>query len=200
MNSRYIPRESLTAWQRWELAALEAKPDVVQASDLPTAAELEEMRKLAEDEGYQAGLAAAQAEAERLRALLTSFDAALKSLEERLSGELLALALDIAQQVLRTALKANPELIGGAITDAMKSLADDYTSATLALNPSDAAIWYARIAAESGFGSVRVIEDAGIEPGGCRIQTPASEINATLPVRWERVVAALDCDRRWLDA
>jgi hypothetical protein len=44
-----------------------------------------------------------------------------------------------------------------------------------------------------------VVEDGAIERGGCKFQTGASEIDATLETRWRRVVASLGRDDGWLD-
>jgi len=38
-----------------------------------------------------------------------------------------------------------------------------------------------------------------MERGGCRIESANSEIDATLDVRWKRIVAALGRDDAWLE-
>jgi len=70
------------------------------------AAGLAEGRKVGHTEGLATGLAAATAHAERLRALARSLPDALRRAEEELSQTVLALALDVARQVVHRTLKA----------------------------------------------------------------------------------------------
>ena len=45
----------------------------------------------------------------------------------------------------------------------------------------------------------KIVEDAQIERGGCRLETPTTEVDATLETRWRRVVASLGRDDSWID-
>jgi len=44
----------------------------------------------------------------------------------------------------------------------------------------------------------QLTEDATLEAGGCRVETPSNQIDAALPVRWQRLVAALGKQTDWL--
>jgi flagellar assembly protein FliH len=44
-----------------------------------------------------------------------------------------------------------------------------------------------------------VVEDPQIERGGCRLETPSTEIDATLETRWRRVIASLGRDDPWIE-
>jgi len=198
VSARFIPKESLTAWQRWELASFEGAEGVAPAT-LPTAGELEMIRKLAEDEGYRCGLETAHAEGARLRALADALQAALAGFEQHVADQLVDLALDVAQQIVRTAIKVKPELLRAAVSDALKSLGEVHAGATLYMNAADLALWRAHAAGEAATTNVRTVEDPAIAPGGCRIVTERAEVNATLESRWRRTVEVLGRDRGWLD-
>ena len=43
-----------------------------------------------------------------------------------------------------------------------------------------------------------VVEDASLLRGGCRIETSAGEIDATLQTRWQKLSAALAQDHEWV--
>jgi len=67
------------------------------------------------------------------------------------------------------------------------------------LNPLDAAIVEAQLADGLQSGGWRVVADASVAPGGCRIETGSGEIDATLSKRWERVIATLGVEHEWLE-
>ena len=46
----------------------------------------------------------------------------------------------------------------------------------------------------------KVFEDNQIERGGCRVETAHSQIDATLPKRWQRIVASIGQDNAWLES
>ena len=44
----------------------------------------------------------------------------------------------------------------------------------------------------------QLTDDAQLEPGSCRVETASNQIDAQLPTRWKRLVAALGKDSDWL--
>ena len=69
--------------------------------------------------------------------------------------------------------------------------------ARIRLNPEDAHLIGKHLGAEGGTHWV-IIEDPSIARGGCRIETPNCEIDATLETRWQKLTAALAQDHDWL--
>jgi flagellar assembly protein FliH len=236
MSDAYIPKEKLTAYERWEMAAFdeaermakamqeaasagtaEPPPAVAEPPAAPAIdpAELAALREQAfaegraagyaagladgQRDGYASGEARAQAEIARLAALASEFSQALESSEAQLADELLALALDIAQQVLRTSLRVKPELIVPVVRDAIAALTNPHGHPALTLNPADAALVRAQLGEQLAHTGWRVLEDPQIAAGGCRIDNSGAEIDATLPTRWKRVVEALGRHNDWLD-
>jgi flagellar assembly protein FliH len=166
---------------------------------LPTASQVEGIQRQARDEGYQAGYAEglqkALQENQRFAELISAFE---QQMDEQVARELLDLSLDIARQVLHQALKVNPELLLGVVREAIGTLPHVNQGAHLVLNPDDAALVRERMGEQLSHSGWKIFEDARVERGGARIETANSQIDASLETRWNRVVAALGQDTKWL--
>jgi flagellar assembly protein FliH len=192
--------EKLTAWQRWEAPNFDSGT-VFRSGGvaLPTASQVEGIQRQARDEGYQAGYAeglqrALQAN-QRFAELISAFE---QQMDEQVASELLALSLDIARQVLHQALKVNPELLLAVVREAIGTLPHVNQGAHLVLNPDDAVLVRERMGEQLTHSGWKIFEDARVERGGARIETANSQIDASLETRWNRVVAALGQDTKWL--
>jgi len=200
MSSRFIRKEDLSGYQRWEIAGIgERTAHLDPGVRLPTAGDLQAMQEDVIREGYNAGLAEAQAQAARLASVLQNIEGARQAMQERLADEILELALDVASQIVRTSLKARPELILPLVREAVQALPAVQGEPMLVLNPADADFVRAQLAEELERGRWRVASDPGLPPGGCRIESADGDVDATLGKRWSRVMAALGKDHVWLD-
>lgn len=200
MNSHFIRKEDLSAYQRWEIGAIgERAVRLDPGVRLPTAGDLQAMQEEVVREGYNAGLAQAQAQAARLAAVLQNIEGARQTMQERLADEILELALDIANQIVRTSLKARPDLILPLVREAVQALPAVQGEPMLVLNPADADLVRAQLGEELERGRWRIAADAGLPPGGCRIESASGDVDATLGKRWSRVMAALGKDHVWVD-
>jgi flagellar assembly protein FliH len=223
--SKVIPKEQLTAYQRWELNAFEDHDTADQSSpreragkelrpdqvNLPTAADLENLHQQAWQEGYalgleegrKAGFASGQEEAQRLNRqmelLATAMDTASLKQDERLANEVLDLALAVAKQITRTHLKLKPELILPALREALLSLPSLSGHHKVFVHPDSAALIKDWLAHEHGHLAWKVLEDAQLEPGGFRFESAHSELDASLPSRWREIIASLGTDTAWID-
>lgn len=159
------------------------------------------------DEGFQAGYPTGYgegrekslAEWERIKQLKTALDDALEQFDQHLSEDMLDLALALARQIMRNALKFRPDAILPVIREALNSLPQPVQHPQLALHPEDAALVRTLMEDELAHAHCRIVEDRLVARGGCRIKTDASELDATLPERWSRALAALGRDDKWLD-
>jgi len=159
------------------------------------------------DEGYQAGYPIGYgegrekslAEWERIKQLKAALDEALEQFDQHLSEDMLDLALALARQVMRNALKFRPEAVLPVIHEALNSLPQPVQHPQLALHPEDAALVRTLMEDELTHAHCRIVEDRLVARGGCRIKTDASEVDATLQERWNRALAALGRDDKWLD-
>lgn len=205
MSSNIIPKEKLSAYQRWELDSLDerAQAEVAPAVALPTAEQIENIHQQAYREGfaagYQEGRGKADGELSRLVQLMSALDGALGRLDEELPQSLLTLALDIAKQMLREALRIRPELVLPVIREAVNSLPQANQHPHLRLHPDDAALVRSLMGDELNHFHWKIIEDGRVERGGCRVETANSEVDASMETRWKRVLAALGREGAWLE-
>lgn len=155
------------------------------------------------EQGYAEGLAQAReqaaAEAQQLHALMQSCAASLGALEEKMGQGLLTLALDIAQQVVRTTLAAQPEAVAAAVREVLHINPSAGGQMRLWANPQDIELIRLHLADELKEGHWRVLADESITRGGCRAETPFGDIDATLQTRWRRVAASLGRNVAWED-
>lgn len=202
-------QDNRTTYQRWEPAALD-QVDVRQVK-LPTAEAVEDIHRQAHEEGYelghkdgleagyQQGAKQAEEEVRQLKELLASVEDAIKQFAKSTSEELLELSLEISKQILRQALKVRPELLLPIVRNVMESVPQHSQHPHLHLHPDDATLVKTYMQTEIALGGWKIVDDQRIERGGCRIETTATEIDATLANRWERLATALGKDLSWLD-
>ena len=203
MASDLTSGDALPNFQRWEPTDL--KHLARQQVKLPTAEDVERIHQDAHREGYEvghregfeAGLTKADSDVARIQALGRSLDDAMRSFEQELGQDLLALALDIAKQMLTRALEVKPELLLPAVRAAIESLPHNVQHPHIHIHPQDAALVREMLNVEPHSGW-RVVEDTRIAPGGCRIETSIAEVDATLPSRWHRIASALGQENAWL--
>jgi flagellar assembly protein FliH len=233
--SAFIPKEQLTAYQRWEVASFEQDPPrrghraapetaaeealriaagnrqaaeeaqraaYAEGLEQGRAAGVEQGRAAGFEQGYAEGIERSRADAAQERAQLQqiahTFGAEVAQASERIAGDVLHLALDLAHAMLKNALAVRPELVMPVVIEAIRYLPTVQQPARLTLHPEDALIVNAQMGAELDKAGWRVAEDAAIARGGCRVETATNQIDATAPTRWQRISAALGKESEWL--
>ena len=191
-----------TAFEQWEVVELAASAETAPpAADLE--AELARLRQTARDEGYAEGLAAGRQEGEqacgRMKQLAESFNTTLDNLDFRLADMLLQLALDVARQVVAGELAARPERVLDIVNLALKEMAESSREARLLLHPDDAMLVRPHLDQVLDKTRLRIVEDVRMVRGGCLIETPQGELDATLPARWRQVVQVLGSNQNWIE-
>jgi flagellar assembly protein FliH len=193
------------------LEAAETGPALPPPMPYPTVEELEAIRDQAHQEGYEDGLEAGRAEAlalgqeasavelRHLAEVALAFSGALQAADQGIAGDVLELALQLAKGMLKNALKVKPELILPIVRDAIEYLPVLQQPALLVLHPDDAQVVREGIGEELEKGGWRVIEDAQLERGGCKVDTASNQIDAQAGARWQRLTHALGKDVDWLD-
>ena len=211
-----------TAYQRWEMAPLGAtRPARTGAGHLPTTRLTQEVARAREaghqlgyQEGLQQGHSQGQAdglalglmegqrlmetEQAALQALIESFQKQVTHAREHVAQQVLALALDMAHAVLKSALAVQPERVLPLIEQTLQSLPTLKSNARLFLHPQDLALLEAAQGAALTAAGWQLRADPDMLRGGCRLETPANEIDATLPTRWSRLQQALGQQGDWL--
>jgi flagellar assembly protein FliH len=208
-NSPLIPKEQLSAYQRWELHSFDA-PDVKLAeTPAKAAADAEKVRHLHQRtydagradghaDGLREGAATAATEAVQMKALLASITQQTHEVNQRLAHDVLELALEVARQMVRQTLAVRPELIVTLIQDALARTVLPLATATLTLNPADAVLVRAQMGGELAATGWRIVDDPKVACGGALLQTSATQIDATVGTRWQRLAAALGQHSEWM--
>lgn len=229
MPSGYIPKEQLDAYRRWQVDSFDAPPvpaspppapeepvdmpgEMVPDIGLPTAEDIERIHNEAHaagyqtgfDEGrqagYQAGLEAVQADARRIAGLSDNIESAIAGIDQAIADQVLALGLEVARQVLRSAIPARPEALLGVIREAIAALPLHHGHVSLHINPADAELVREHLGDNFLHSGWRIIDDRDVEPGGCLLRAGNSEIDASVATRWKRVLEAIGASRdEWLD-
>jgi flagellar assembly protein FliH len=198
VSNAVIPKESLTAWQRWELGGLDqpksASPQhKPSGARLPTAEEIERIHRDAHkqgyDAGYEEGTARARMEALRLHTLIEQLERALGEFDQQVAEELLALSLEVARQVLRQAIAARPTVILEVVREALLQLPHQH--AAIYLNPEDASLVRSYLGDQLAHAGHRIFEETGVARGGLRVEAGGSHLDAGIATRWQRVVEGM---------
>lgn len=224
MTAKVIPKEQLTAYQRWELNAFreageaedgvevaEAEPTGPPALVLPTAEDIERIHReawaegfsMGKEEGRQAGLEegklAGAEYTERLRAFTEALETERTRADGEVAEEVLELALAIARQVIRATLRVKPELMLELVREALLNLPSLSGHTRVVVHPDNADLVREWLAHEHNHLGWKVLEDPHMEPGGFRFDNPHSELDATLPTRWQEIVSCLGSETEWLE-
>ena len=208
MSSTVIPREKLSAYQRWELNSFETSDP--QKSGLQGAeAARPDPRSQREgyEAGYRAGVTAAQtdvsraasAQAAQIQVLIDGLSTEISALDEQLATHVLDLALAVGRRIAGEALKVRPELLLAVIRECLQQLGHARAPTRLALNPADARFVREHLTEQCASGTLAVIEDESVARGGCRFENAGGELDATLGTRWQRLFAAFGRTGDWLE-
>ena len=210
MSSPFVPREKLSAYQRWELHSFESLgedgAERRQGQDRRQSAAPDKAREL-QDQAYQTGLAEgmrrgaqnAAAEVQRLQGLLAGLQRAKAQNEQQLAGEVLAVAIELARQMTRRVLKVRPELIVPVVQDALARAVQPALQASITVHPEDAALLREHLGEQLAAGGWTITEDAQAARGGCTLQSAANQIDASTGTRWRQLMAALGQSGEWLE-
>jgi flagellar assembly protein FliH len=189
--------------EKWRAPVMESDPSRVlryrerDEATIPTAQDIEQWRKQAEEEGFQQGLLRAEQEAgelqRRLLQLIEFFEHPLQALNEDIEHQLSQLAVTLAQQLVRRELKIEPGEIIGLIRDSVKLLPGNTRNITILLHPEDASLVRNALSLDTSDEehSWKLVEDPMITRGGCQISAPPSTINASLENRLSELAASV---------
>jgi len=171
--ARFIPREELDGFAAWrpnafgDSNAAQAPPGDAKRGAEPQAAQV--ARQAGYQDGYRDGLVAlesfkqsfAQQMAAQFAPLVSSFEQAFVDLESQIADGVARSATALARQVLRSELTARPELVAQVAGEA--------------LTARDA----------------RLLADASLTRGGCRVESDLGQIDARIETRWAQAAASL---------
>lgn len=165
-------------------------------------AEAEDIRQQAFTEGYGLGEQAAREEMSReadalLGLLRSAIESAQRAYEEALArarGDILKLALAIAEKIIRNHVETDPAAIEGLLDDLLPRW-EGAAQMTIRCHPDDAAVieaYLERLAAEGRPQTdVTVVPTDHIARGGCVVESSYGELDARLETRIARVAERL---------
>lgn len=215
MSSAVIPKEQMSAYQRWELSSFsQHSPKPTEATPV-TIEHLAEIRAAARQKGHDeghgdgfaaghaAGLAQGRADAnvelQHLQQIAAAFGNEVARADEVIAQEILELALDLSKAMLKTALTVRPQLVLPIVSEAIHYLPALQQPALLYLHPTDALLIREQMGDELLKAGWRVAEDGQMARGGCRVETASNQIDASSGTRWQRIAAALGKESEWLE-
>lgn len=228
-----IPKESAEQARTWSAPELGTSPPRTgsrtagQASvgqvKLPTARDVEALLESAREQGrregfeqgfqegraggLQAGRQQAQAEIEALRGLLQRAQAGVDALDAELESSLVALAMELARQVVIAELRSQPGQVVDVLQKALAAFPARAGVPWVRLHPDDVALLHdlAPELEESGLG---LVADPSLQRGDLvlgagpealrahaerrwRTRDPQAELDLRLEERWRQVMARL---------
>ncbi|MBI3236847.1 MAG: HrpE/YscL family type III secretion apparatus protein [Chlamydiales bacterium] len=153
-----------------------------------TEIEGEELREKYRKEGFQEGLA-------QFNEHLLLFERHLRDLKIQLQGQILPLAIKVAQKVVSKELELHPETIVEIVIAALSPVTQNHRF-TIYVNKAD------KEALDANKSKIKEIleqlktlsiqERADISPGGCMIETESGIINATIENQWRALETAFE--------
>ncbi|CEA06045.1 flagellar assembly protein H [Pseudomonas saudimassiliensis] len=189
---------------------LEAEPVVEDVEELPevkpfTVEELEQIRAEAynegfatgERDGFHSGQLKAQQEAktriearvDELGALMAQLFEPLQQQDDQIEDMLLTLVESMVRQVIQRELQTDSSQIVQVLRGALKVLPMGANNIRIYLNPADfEAVKRLRERHEESW---RLLEDDQLLPGGCRVETEHSQVDATRETRLQQVIEQL---------
>lgn len=170
-----------------------------------TLEELESIRQEAYNEGFAAGekdgfrsttlkvrqeaeaaLSVKLASLERLMGVL--FDPIAEQ-DAQIEKSMVGLVEHIARQVIQRELVLDSSHIESVMREALKLLPLGVGNVRLYINPQDFEL--VKALRERHEETWRIVEDAALQPGGCRVETEHSRIDATVETRISQIMAKL---------
>ncbi len=199
--SNFIPKDRSGDFRPWKLTSLEGGGASAKSREHEDAERIKVINQQAYRQGYDAGYAkgaaTAAAEAGRLAELTESLQHETSGLEQRIAEDLVRLSLTLARSLVRESLKVHPELIEAIVRESVRDVPPFSQCMRLRMHPDDARLLSSHLVSEIG-PQWTIVEDPAITRGGCRVETSACEIDATLETRWQKLSAALAQDSEWI--
>jgi len=196
--SRRIPRDLVGDAASWELRSL---GESAQVSRGPAGLWSERERR-AFQHGREQGVLEATRAAQQVRAghleqiapVIANLRAGLDELAAQGADALLDLSLEVARQVVRREVSSHRDAAVPAVREAIALIVDHAGHPRVHLSPQDFELVRHELEPDATYRGCRFVADAGVAPGGCRIEGAHGEIDGTLATRWRRVVATLGAD------
>jgi flagellar assembly protein FliH len=201
-GSRFIPREELEGFATWRPHAFDDAPrssknDATRAATDQAA--LQGARQAGYQDGYRDGLVALESFKQafatqmsaQLGALVAAFDAEFMQLESGMAEAVAASAAALARQVVRSELATRPELVATVASHAIEAVLLSAKHIRVHVHPADLPLVQQGAADALAARGARLLPDAALSRGGCRIESDLGRIDASIDARWSQAAATL---------
>jgi flagellar assembly protein FliH len=148
-------------------------------------------------DGLSQGLSEAQLVATQFKAVADSFTIALNAADAEVADGIVALAYDVAREVVRQSITLDPTVLLGAVREVLAAEPALAGAPQILVNPADMPVLEAYLKEELEAGGWVMRADPNVERGGCRARAATGEVDATLATRWKRVLLALGEQSEW---
>jgi flagellar assembly protein FliH len=163
----------------------------------PSLQDIETLKKDAYNEAYQKGLADASAHIEQesgrllsvARSLLDQLGEPIQMIDEQVRQQLVALAIAIAKQLIKTEVKHNPEHILKLVEQALTVLPDSPSTIYVYLSSQDTSEIKEKFQLADEHPNWKIVEDPALESGGCKVFTESSSVDLTIDAQLARIAA-----------
>lgn len=219
--ARFIPREELQDFAAWRpdsfadfgASPAEAPPPAATEQPEPSGPTAEDVqaavhaaahaaRQAGYQDGYRDGLVAldgfkqsfAQQMTAQIGQLLKAFDGQLDALEEEMAQAVARTATQLARQVVRTELAAQPALVVKVAEDAVNAVLLSARHIRVHVNAEDQALVAQGAAETLQARGARLVVSSQVQRGGCLIESDVGTIDARIETRWAQAAAVLGQD------
>ena len=158
-------------------------------------------------DGYRDGLVALDSFKEsfasqvsgQITQVLASLDRELGQLEQQLAAGVARVATELARQVVRSELALRPALVVQVAQEAIDAVLMSARHITVQLHPDDHALVAQGCAEALAARGARLLAQATVPRGGCRVESDAGVIDARVATRWAQATQALGTGVAWDD-
>jgi flagellar assembly protein FliH len=198
-HARFIPREELDGFAAWRPHAFDAAAQAKARAPREDAAALNNARQAGYQDGYRDGLVALESfkqafaaqMAAQLGTLVAAFHAEFAQLEAQMSEAVAASATALARQVVRSELTTRPEVVAVVASQAVEAVLLSAKHIRVHVHPDDLALVQQGAADALAARGARLMPDASVSRGGCRVESDLGRIDATIEARWTQAAETL---------
>ena len=143
-------------------------------------------------DGWDKGHKEASLQARRLKQLVEAMDRSLDELDTAVARELLSLATALAKEMVGRSLALQPDAVADTVREALQHIPQGKVQ--IHLHPDDMTLVREHLKDQLEAGHHRLVADRDITRGGCRLDSVATEVDATVETRWQRGLRSIGQD------
>lgn len=136
--------------------------------------------------------------AQRVATVVEAATQALAQVQQDFADRVARLALEIARSATGSAIDMELNLVGPAIQKALEALTDEGLKPVVRIHPTDVELFGAGLQALLERHKATLVADPQVDRGGCIVDTPGGQIDATVATRWQDTVASMGLTDPWI--